>query len=264
MAKQPYIGVLITKPPVETRVWPENSHSRNMRRTCPAQLLFFQSTGTWNLVYTTTAGASGGKIGPFVGEVQQEVDIADGLYVNYVRVGPLTGELEATWEVVNKTQWKVTQQFCVLADYIGAIFGADDGSNIIYQRVRSLAPITLVLPASSHVEVNLIHALSGDFQDDRLHAFWATAGEERARASRAVDAVVPRQRHACLDRSLVGERHRQSLRACTGVNVFLHFLAEYSSFLFRLGVVELRLEIEAGKRVLLSALFLHIGYLRST
>lgn len=58
-------------------------------------------------MYTTTAGASGGKLGPFVGEVQQEVDIAEGLYVNYVRVGPLTGELEATWEVVNKSQWKV-------------------------------------------------------------------------------------------------------------------------------------------------------------
>lgn len=37
----------------------------------------------------------------------QEVDIAEGLYVNYVRVGPLTGELEATWEVVNNAQWKV-------------------------------------------------------------------------------------------------------------------------------------------------------------
>lgn len=60
-------------------------------------------------MYTTTAGASGGKLGPFVGEVQQEVDIAEGLYVNYVRVGPLTGELEATWEVVNKNQWKVTE-----------------------------------------------------------------------------------------------------------------------------------------------------------
>lgn len=62
----------------------------------------------WNLVYTTTPGASGGKLGPFVGEVQQEVDIAQGLYINYVRLGPLTGVLEATWEVVNQKQWKVT------------------------------------------------------------------------------------------------------------------------------------------------------------
>ncbi|CAN0583401.1 unnamed protein product, partial [Ectocarpus sp. 12 AP-2014] len=64
-------------------------------------------TGTWDLVYTTTPGASGGKLGPFIGEVQQEVDIAVGLYVNYVRLGPLTGRLEATWDVVNKSQWKV-------------------------------------------------------------------------------------------------------------------------------------------------------------
>lgn len=65
-------------------------------------------TGTWDLVFTTTPGASGGKIGPFVGQVQQEVDIAAGLYINYVRVGPLTGKLDATWEVINKSQWKVT------------------------------------------------------------------------------------------------------------------------------------------------------------
>ncbi|CAM9705391.1 unnamed protein product [Scytosiphon promiscuus] len=69
------------------------------------------ATGSWDLVFTTTPGASGGKIGPFVGEVQQEVDIAAGLYVNYVRVGPLTGKLDATWEVVNKRQWKVTLDF---------------------------------------------------------------------------------------------------------------------------------------------------------
>ncbi len=63
--------------------------------------------GTWDLIFTTTPGASGGKLGPFIGTVTQEVDIAEGLYVNYVRVGPLTGELEATWEVVNNAQWKV-------------------------------------------------------------------------------------------------------------------------------------------------------------
>ncbi|CAM9243681.1 unnamed protein product, partial [Ascophyllum nodosum] len=65
------------------------------------------SAGTWDLVYTTTRGASGGKLGPFVGSVQQEVDIAGDVYINYVRVGRLTGKLEATWEVVNKRQWKV-------------------------------------------------------------------------------------------------------------------------------------------------------------
>ncbi|CAM9313775.1 unnamed protein product, partial [Laminaria digitata] len=66
------------------------------------------ATGMWNLLYTTTPGASGGKLGPFIGDVQQEVDIAEGLYINYVRLGPLTGKLDATWEVINKQQWKVT------------------------------------------------------------------------------------------------------------------------------------------------------------
>ena len=66
------------------------------------------SAGMWNLLYTTTPGASGGKLGPFIGDVQQEVDIAEGLYVNYVRLGPLTGKLDATWDVINKQQWKVT------------------------------------------------------------------------------------------------------------------------------------------------------------
>lgn len=63
--------------------------------------------GMWDLVYTTTSGSSGGKLGPFIGKVQQEVDIAEGLYVNYVRLGPLTGRLDATWEVINQKQWKV-------------------------------------------------------------------------------------------------------------------------------------------------------------
>ncbi|CAM9988683.1 unnamed protein product [Sphacelaria rigidula] len=64
----------------------------------------------WDLVYTTTSGSSGGKLGPFIGKVQQEVDIAEGLYVNYVRLGPLTGRLDATWEVINQKQWKVIFQ----------------------------------------------------------------------------------------------------------------------------------------------------------
>ena len=44
-----------------------------------------------------------------MGSVQQEVDIAGDVYINYVRVGRLTGKLEATWEVVNKRQWKVIE-----------------------------------------------------------------------------------------------------------------------------------------------------------
>lgn len=124
LASQACIGVLIHRqaPLLRLTFGSKSSHG-SMRQTCPARRMFFQPTGTWNLVYTTTAGASGGKLGPFVGEVQQEVDIADGLYVNYVRVGPLTGELEATWEVVNKTQWKVTAR--LVCGFYRAIFGRD-------------------------------------------------------------------------------------------------------------------------------------------
>jgi hypothetical protein len=32
--------------------------------------------GKWRLVYTTTSGSSGGKLGPFVGSVTQDVDVA--------------------------------------------------------------------------------------------------------------------------------------------------------------------------------------------
>jgi hypothetical protein len=33
-----------------------------------------QSEGMWRLVYTSTKGSSSGKLGPFVGEVLQEID----------------------------------------------------------------------------------------------------------------------------------------------------------------------------------------------
>lgn len=73
--------------------------------------------------------------------------------------------------------------------------------------------------------------MSGGFQDDRLLALGAAASEERARASRVVDAVIPGQRHACLDRPLVGERHRQSIRARQGVNA--HSFGSSLPFLLR-------------------------------
>lgn len=60
-------------------------------------------------MYTTSSETSAGKIGPFVGGVQQEVNIAEGSYFNYLRLGPLTGKLEATWEVMNPEQWKVRE-----------------------------------------------------------------------------------------------------------------------------------------------------------
>ncbi|KAK3272466.1 hypothetical protein CYMTET_19239 [Cymbomonas tetramitiformis] len=64
--------------------------------------------GIWRLEYTTTQGNSAGKLGPFVGEVTQEVDISGKKYVNCVRLGTfLSLVLSADWKVLNDVTWKV-------------------------------------------------------------------------------------------------------------------------------------------------------------
>lgn len=55
--------------------------------------------GKWQLVYTSTKGGSAGKIGPFVGRVEQHFNLAQGRYSNFVHLGPaginlVTGELK--------------------------------------------------------------------------------------------------------------------------------------------------------------------------
>lgn len=68
--------------------------------------------GSWKLIYTTNAGSSAGKLGPFVGEVEQFIrikgcDRED--YINYVRIGGgvVEGALTATWDVLSKNKWQV-------------------------------------------------------------------------------------------------------------------------------------------------------------
>ena len=63
--------------------------------------------GKWYLAYTENDGSSAGKLGPFVGEVIQEVDLQSDLYVNYVRLPPFEGALTASWEVLAKNKWRV-------------------------------------------------------------------------------------------------------------------------------------------------------------
>jgi hypothetical protein len=73
--------------------------------------------GSWKLVYTTNAGSSAGKLGPFVGEVEQliclspssDVNNDDDYYINYVRVGgnAVVGALNATWDVLSDDTWQV-------------------------------------------------------------------------------------------------------------------------------------------------------------
>ncbi|KAG8462320.1 hypothetical protein KFE25_012140 [Diacronema lutheri] len=68
--------------------------------------------GQWQLVYTSTSGGSAGKIGPFVGRVEQHFDLRQGRYKNFVHLGPqaidlVTGELQATWDVLGDALWRV-------------------------------------------------------------------------------------------------------------------------------------------------------------
>ena len=66
-------------------------------------------TGNWKLLYTTNGGNSAGKLGPFVGRVDQTIDVPSNRYINYVRVGPgvLQGALSASWDNINANTWKV-------------------------------------------------------------------------------------------------------------------------------------------------------------
>ncbi|GMH34327.1 hypothetical protein BSKO_02161 [Bryopsis sp. KO-2023] len=64
--------------------------------------------GTWALEYTTTKAASSGKLGPFVGEVTQVVDVGNEYYVNNVTFGPLKISLTADWSVLSDVKWRVS------------------------------------------------------------------------------------------------------------------------------------------------------------
>jgi len=64
--------------------------------------------GVWRLIFTTTTGSSGGKLGPFVGDVDQDIRYNDGKYFNILRLGPIEAILSAHWDVVNGDKWDVT------------------------------------------------------------------------------------------------------------------------------------------------------------
>ena len=82
--------------------------------------------GSWKLVYSSNGGSSAGKLGPFVGEVEQlirlDTSTTDGDgddYINYVRLGngAVEGALTATWDVLSDETWEVkfeTLEFKVL------------------------------------------------------------------------------------------------------------------------------------------------------
>jgi PAP_fibrillin len=74
-------------------------------------------TGNWRLLYTTNDGSSAGKLGPFVGRVDQDVDISERKYINYVRIGggAIQGALTATWDNRSGKLWTVKFQEIVLS-----------------------------------------------------------------------------------------------------------------------------------------------------
>lgn len=63
--------------------------------------------GKWDLWYTTNGGGSSGKLGPFVGSVEQDMFMDKKEYINYVRLPAIEGALTAEWEVINKGLIKV-------------------------------------------------------------------------------------------------------------------------------------------------------------
>lgn len=72
--------------------------------------------GKWKLVYTTNEGSSAGKIGPFVGDVYQMIDLNKKFYSNKVSLfnDIFTGVLGATWITKSKALWTVQFQDIVL------------------------------------------------------------------------------------------------------------------------------------------------------
>ena len=68
--------------------------------------------GSWVLVYTSNSGSSAGKLGPFVGEVIQDIDVQQRIYTNYAIFGNgvLQASLDATWDDLNAKEWRVRFQ----------------------------------------------------------------------------------------------------------------------------------------------------------
>lgn len=64
--------------------------------------------GNWKLIYTTNDGSSAGRLGPFIGRVDQDIDVTGSKYINYVRLGSIVeGALSATWDNLGPKLWKV-------------------------------------------------------------------------------------------------------------------------------------------------------------
>jgi len=69
--------------------------------------------GRWKLLYTSNEGSSAGKLGPFIGRVDQIITLSEKKYENVVRIGGsgeksvVEGCLGATWKCLNNKEWEV-------------------------------------------------------------------------------------------------------------------------------------------------------------
>jgi PAP_fibrillin len=64
--------------------------------------------GNWKLIYTTNEGSSAGRLGSFIGRVDQDIDVSANKYINYVRLGGIVqGALTASWDNLSPKLWRV-------------------------------------------------------------------------------------------------------------------------------------------------------------
>jgi len=70
--------------------------------------------GKWRLLYSNVPGPSSGKLGPFMADVYQQIDIDARRIYNILELGPdwaLRGALEADSEILNNNTWRITFDF---------------------------------------------------------------------------------------------------------------------------------------------------------
>jgi hypothetical protein len=65
--------------------------------------------GIWKLVYTTNKEFSSGKVGPFIGQVIQLIDLEKEIYKNYLDLfrGMFEAKLEGQFQNLDENKWKV-------------------------------------------------------------------------------------------------------------------------------------------------------------
>ena len=106
-------------------------------------------TGNWKLLYTTNTGNSAGKLGPFVGDVFQNVVYSSGKYENIVRLGPGIVEacLGADWDVLGPCKWQVNFRY-IRFSLFGNVVSEKEVSNCGVWRMTYLDDSMRVLWAS--------------------------------------------------------------------------------------------------------------------